>query len=165
MPTISLPMWKNDLILELLRADKGEDDERLLCQIMVRVTISREIADAYLRSFRFNNKQGAIGAISKAVDAEKGTKKIKTNEQPVLDPVQNRILTDDHEEIIVEQLPLLEGEGKVAAILRLHDSGLSNDQIISQGFNKSTVYRQVSEYKTRKKAAKDAKDKAALQGA
>lgn len=49
---------------------------------------------------------------------------------------------------------LEEGEegGKIHAILTLHIKGFSNVEIVEAGFNKSTVYRQVGEYKKLKKA-------------
>ena len=40
-----------------------------------------------------------------------------------------------------------EGMGKIAMILKLHKKGYSNKEIIEAGYNKSTVYRQVGEYK------------------
>lgn len=38
----------------------------------------------------------------------------------------------------------------IAQILDLHRQGLSNKEIVEQGYNKSTVNRQVNEYKKRK---------------
>lgn len=42
-----------------------------------------------------------------------------------------------------------EGGGIIDQILALHKKGLSNKEIIAEGYNKSTVNRQVSEYKKR----------------
>lgn len=44
----------------------------------------------------------------------------------------------------------VEGGNKIQQILALHDKGLTNAEIIKLGFNKSTVGRQVGEYKKRK---------------
>jgi hypothetical protein len=53
------------------------------------------------------------------------------------------------------------GEPKVGSIidqiLTHHKAGLSNKEIVEKGFNKSTVNRQVSEFKKRKLAANDTK--------
>lgn len=56
-------------------------------------------------------------------------------------------------ERILENL-MEEGEegGKIHCILTLHIKGFSNMEIVEAGFNKSTVYRQVGEYKKLKKA-------------
>lgn len=50
-----------------------------------------------------------------------------------------------------------EGTGKVAQIIALAEEGKSTKEIIDLGFNKSTVYRQVSEWRKRKQAAKEKK--------
>lgn len=42
------------------------------------------------------------------------------------------------------------GDGIVAQIIKLHQSGKSNKEIIEAGYNQSTVYRQVNEFKKRK---------------
>ena len=42
------------------------------------------------------------------------------------------------------------GKSIIEQIIELHEQGLSNKQIVEKGFNKSTVNRQVGEYKKRK---------------
>jgi hypothetical protein len=49
------------------------------------------------------------------------------------------------------------GTGKVAQIIALAEEGKSTAEIIELGFNKSTVYRQVSEWKKRKAESKKLK--------
>lgn len=50
--------------------------------------------------------------------------------------------------------PAAKGLGVVAQIIELHKKGMSNKEIIESGFNKSTVNRQVNEYKKRKNERK-----------
>jgi hypothetical protein len=49
------------------------------------------------------------------------------------------------------------GTGKVAQIIALAEQGKSTAEIIEMGFNKSTVYRQVSEWKKRTATTKEKK--------
>lgn len=54
----------------------------------------------------------------------------------------------------VKPEPVATGGGSIIQqILALHKQGLSNKEIIAKGFNKSTVARQVSEYKKREGTA------------
>lgn len=50
------------------------------------------------------------------------------------------------------------GTGKVAQIIALAEQGKATAEIIALGYNKSTVYRQVSEWKKRKAEAKSKKE-------
>ena len=45
-----------------------------------------------------------------------------------------------------------EGEGKIFRILRLYRAGYSQKEIVSVGYNRSTVYRQCGEYEKFRKA-------------
>lgn len=137
--SISLTMRQNDTILTIIKSDDGSNDDLLLSRIQKDAGISKDWAQAYLNSWRYSEQPtGALGAIVAAVDANRF----------VIEPPKRRapIVAD-------ADLPMLPDEGKVQAILRLHDSGKSNDEIIALGFNKSTVYRQVSEHRKRKRAA------------
>lgn len=167
MLKIVVTSWQNEIIIDALRLPIG-DEEALLQKLMVDTKLSYDILDAYRRSWRFNHTQGAIAAIAKAVDVEKSTNGAKlfipaefvntgkpTPPAPPTKPIpQQIIVTNNHPTNNV--LPLLEGEGIVAAIIRHYNLGMSNEQIIGAGFNKSTVYRQVSEYKKRVRAEKEA---------
>lgn len=51
-------------------------------------------------------------------------------------------------------MPVVKGD-TIKPIIALHRKGLSNQEIVQAGFNKSTVSRQVREYKTRRTLAID----------
>lgn len=51
------------------------------------------------------------------------------------------------------------GPGKIEQILTLHKKGLSNQEIVDKGFNKTTVSIQVSKFKKEKEEKKAAKAK------
>jgi hypothetical protein len=87
----------------------------------------------------------AVKATSKKATAKaKPTGKQKTQVDPkrlaAMEAILENILEDGEE------------GGKIHAILTLHIKGFSNVEIVEVGFNKSTVYRQVGEYKKLKKA-------------
>lgn len=49
------------------------------------------------------------------------------------------------------------GPGKIEQILAFHKQGLSNQEIVEKGFNKTTVAIQVAKHKKAKLEAKEAK--------
>ena len=61
--------------------------------------------------------------------------------KPVLEPLM----------VECEQVKKEPGGDKIKQILELHKAGKTNAEIVAAGFNKSTVARQVSEYKKRTK--------------
>lgn len=138
MLQIHLKMTQCDTISRLLKESddpKSElhvDTERLLQRIVSEAMVDKEVAEAYVLSHKHCSSTGTIGAMHKAVAAA----------NPIATPIKAKDTGG---------AAAIEGVGKVAAILRLHEAGHSNDQIIAAGYNKSTVYRQVSEYKKRKK--------------
>jgi hypothetical protein len=82
----------------------------------------------------------------------------KKSAAPVKKPTRIEVELDEEELDEIEEV--LEGGddedgvegGKCARIIALHISGLKNKEIIELGFNKSTVYRQVGEFKKLQKA-------------
>lgn len=76
--------------------------------------------------------------------AEKGKTAIKPSEigSPVPKPVKVALPT------LSKKIP--GGKSIIEQILDLYKEGLSNKEIIEKGYNKSTVNRQVAEYKKRK---------------
>lgn len=147
-------MSKCTIIIDLLEKHDDSDDEALLQTIIDDAGVDRMVADAYLRSWRFNHRVGAIGAIRSAVRS--------LNPGTTL-PVEMALVPEGMGKaklFVVEgdrKTPASDpaaGSGKIAEILALHKAGKSNKEIIDAGYNKSTVGRQVGEYKKRMAAAK-----------
>lgn len=137
---IVVTMAQNTILIHLLETDDCSNDEALLVQMTADAKVDRHTADSYLRSWRFNHQEGAIGAIRSAVHA------INPTPTPAA-----RLWVDDGK---AGNKDPAEGTGKVAAIIALHKQGLSNKEIVDKGYNKSTVNRQVSEYRKRIAASK-----------
>ena len=140
-----ISMTNNKKILELLEKNPALDYETLKDMIIKRTQVEPTTADAYIKSWRHNHKEGAIGAISKAVKRSY--------------PADERIVEEGNTFEAVKEKPAgtpqpIEGVSKIAAIIRLHEQGYTNAQIIAAGYNKSTVGRQVGEYKKRKASGK-----------
>jgi hypothetical protein len=177
---LALKAWQNENLVDLLEADSGKDDEKLISHMISEAKVTRETAESYLNSFRTNPKEGSIGVIVRAVhksrklesEADQRSKnKADTSTRPI-PPVTAPIETEQPtQKPIHEPVPLppdqpnptrgekkdpMFGKGIVAAILQLHEAGKSNQDIIAMGYNKSTVYRQIGEYKKRKAEAKKA---------
>jgi len=155
---IVVTMAQNTQIIHLLETDDASNDEGLIEQIMNDTRVDRETADAYVRSWRFNHQEGAIAAIRSAVHA------INPLSQPTpltkVERASKRLTQtngDGQSRLYIESgggKDPAEGSGKVAQIIALHKEGKSNREIIEMGYNKSTVNRQVSEYKKRVAATK-----------
>lgn len=144
-------------IIHLLKSNPVMPEQELIDLIIKQSRVDISVAQPYVQSWRYcHNEDGsirrgkegrnAITTIHKAVKAQGfdveaaimgSAQPIKTKSKATAAPVPN-----------------IEGGGKIEKILAMHDAGNSNDQIIAAGFNKSTVYRQVSEYKKRKLALK-----------
>lgn len=169
---IKLKMSQSAIIIDLLKASNGSDDVTLLQTIIKDAQVDYETADAYLRSYRHSKDTGAIGTISKAIGAAnpsparqsqtadipfgEGRKKAQPNpiaQTEIANPKPPPIPRADAGITTDGPIPNEHG-GKIEQILWLHDSGLSNNEIIAKGFNKSTVGRQVGEYKKRKALTK-----------
>ncbi len=154
-----MPFYVNNaqsaLIIKLMKANPLMVEQQLIDIIVESCNVEQPLAESFVKSWRWNHdsdnnviqhKDGrnAIITIHKAlktqgfdVEAAVMSSKVERTFKAPTAPAANP-----------------EG-GKIQRILALHDAGFSNDQIIAEGFNKSTVYRQVKEYKERKKAAKN----------
>lgn len=122
------------IIVDLLREfSDSVDFETLKARIMLEAKVSDELATAYVSSWKHNHKIGAIAATVAAVDRafpRPTTAKLTIVEDgPVHDYKPARTGSIIHQ------------------IIEHHKAGLTNPQIIALGFNKSTVGRQVGEYK------------------
>lgn len=151
---LSLKMWQNDALISLLEAPSSPDDEKLLSDMMAEAKVDRITAESYLKSWRFNHKEGSIGVILTAVrknrELEKKVAPATETAVPGKIVVKTPIVVPDDDQPRAKKDPS-SGEGIVAAIIKLSDGGMSNSEIIAAGYNKSTVYRQVNEHKKRKK--------------
>ena len=133
MGNIVLQSWQDRIIVDALRASNtdGSGDEALRQYFIDVAKVSAEIADAYLRSWRFNHcttaSSGAIEVVLRKLDAE---------------DKMNLSITSSERKVST-------GVGIVAQIISLYVAGNSVHDIIAQGYNKNTVYRQVAEYKKR----------------
>jgi hypothetical protein len=150
---IVVSMSQNTMLIHLLETDDASNDEALIEQMMNDAKVDRETANSYLRSWRFNHQEGAIAAIRSAVHAINPTITTAKAEQ-----ASRRLLGangDGHAKLFLDDgekgpgKDPADGSGKVAQIIALHKEGKSNREIIEMGYNKSTVNRQVSEYKKR----------------
>lgn len=88
------------------------------------------------------NKTAKTTKASKTTASKVDPKRLKQ-----MNAILDRINGGDDEESDEEG-----SAGKIQCILTLHIKGFSNSEIVAAGFNKSTVYRQVGEYKKLKKA-------------
>jgi hypothetical protein len=143
-----LSFWQKETLLDTLRNDAGKTpDADIITTICSKTNLESSIVEAYVKSYRFNNQQGAIARLAGVVDTERALAP-KADIKPIPTP---RAAGSNS----TGAVPVANADGgKVAQILALHDQGLSNNEIIERGYNKSTVYRQVHEYKQRKAAAK-----------
>lgn len=123
-------MRQNSDIINIIQGDQFSSFEQMVGIISEKVSVSKEVATHYLNAWRRREDVTITEPIRFVIEPAK-------LRPPIVDDAD---------------LPLLPEEGKVQGIIRLHDSGKSNDEIIALGFNKSTVYRQVSEHRKRKKA-------------
>ena len=127
MQTAPLKMWQKETVIELLETFDGTNAEKIIHHITQDAKIAAEQAKTFLEEWRSNPK-GPINRMRKAVDAFRRSQIRDANPQKKRkDPST--------------------GNGPVGKILQLHKSGKSNQEIIQEGFNKSTVYRQVLHYK------------------
>jgi len=157
---IVVTMWQNTQLIHLLETDDASNDELLLETMIIDAKVDRETANSYLRSWRFNHTEGAIATIRSAVHAINPTITTIGHAGAAIGRMlhlssngEAKLFVDDGEKLIGKDP--VDGSGKIAQILELHKKGLSNKQIVDDhGFNKSTVNRQVSEYKKRESAKK-----------
>jgi len=183
-PTTQLKQWQNDAIMELLLNSDFKDPDKLKNQIVAEARVTEVWAQAYIDSFKANSTQGSIGVIMSAyttakrmerqLQQDKNEVKFKSELKKEADrsAVNPAIVTAVTERIVEVQskskryaeqpkdrapkrhLRPEEGAGAVGQILRMHIAGMSNQQIIEAGFNKSTVYRQTNEFRKRVKEEK-----------
>lgn len=112
-----------------LKADKGvEPAEELITRIAQEAGIEEWMSKRFVDAWRWNHREG----------------------EPEREPETYYVQTP----LPIPTASTGEGLGKVAQIIALAAQGKSVAEIISLGFNKSTVYRQVGEWKKREKAAK-----------
>jgi len=163
----TLKPWQNRAIVECIEESKC-DDKTLIGRITSEAKIDETTAQNYLNSYRENPNEGAIGVIVKAVHKEQLDELVseqkkagiamrgKDAQPPTIPTVTGRLITPKAKEQKESEVPNetkkepADGSGKIAQILKLHDEGKTHKEIIERGFNKSTVYRQIGEYKKRK---------------
>jgi hypothetical protein len=120
-------------ILDILRESGYSIDHEELRSKIIAVSngsLTEEAADAWIKSWKHTHKNDGTLAPTPTIPTTK----------------QSRIV--EKGETFTEAKPM-EGVSKIAAIIRLHEQGFSNKEIIAAGYNKSTVGRQVSEYRKR----------------
>lgn len=154
-----MPFYVNNeqsaLIIALLKKNPLMPEQQLNELIVESCRVESDLAEAFIKSWRWNHdtegnivnyKQGGTNAITTIHAAVK---------RGGFD-VEAAVRGSNVPRVTVQStapVPNVSG-GKIQQILAMHDAGNSNDEIIAAGFNKSTVYRQVKEYRERKKLAK-----------
>jgi hypothetical protein len=131
-------------IHRILKADKGDTPLQDFIDLIAKEgEVEPWVAERFAGAWRWNHRQD------------------NNDEQPKQATEQQQTF------YIANQLPRktdtatkgdpASGTGKVAQIIALAEEGKSTAEIIELGFNKSTVYRQVSEWKKRKAELKKLK--------
>jgi len=158
---ITLTMSQNDAIIRILKTDDTPDLTQLSQRICAEARVDEHVAEAYIRSWRYNHGQG--GAIGRALAAYNERNPDAANTTTTSSIKKDHVVIDideKHGELpqsVVKEMvaacdkidPIRIPSGICGEIVRLHISGKSNKEIIAMGYNKSTVGRQVSEYKKR----------------
>ena len=125
-------------IHKILKADTGETPlQEFIDEIATEAEVEPWVAEKFASAWRWNHRNEDVSAQPEPAEKETGESLYYvTNDLPT-----KTTLRSSPEN----------GTGKVAQIIALAEQGKSTAQIIELGFNKSTVYRQVSEWKKRKK--------------
>jgi hypothetical protein len=135
-------------INKLLRADKGDTPiQELIDSIVAESEIPEWQAETFAKAWRWNHRND-----NNNTSQDKQAPVEKEKEQYyVSSPLPRK--TDANADPA-------NGSGKVAQIIALAEQGKTTAEIIELGYNKSTVYRQYSEWKKRKGKAKELKQQA-----
>jgi hypothetical protein len=130
-------------IHKVLKADKGETPlQQFIDAIVAESEIEPWIAERFASAWRWNHRNDN--------DLENTQQDKKLENYYTASPLPCRTATTGGSDPSA-------GTGKVAQIIALAEEGKTTAQIIELGYNKSTVYRQVSEWKKRKAEAKKGK--------
>jgi hypothetical protein len=131
MQKITVSLQEANAIKTLLVTGEKLDYETLVEKIVTDVQVKKHVAEAYATSWRHNHKDGETIPEPKVAYVATPLP-VKTN----------KVLADP-----------ANGNGIVAQIIAMCEDGKSVAEIIEAGYNKSTVYRQTSEWRKRKKTA------------
>jgi hypothetical protein len=135
---IIITQVQSSKIHKLLEADKGDTPlQKFIDDIKTAGEVEEWVAEKFASSWRFHHRNND---------------QTETQDQQLKNEifyVQNELPSPSK-----KSTDPANGTGKVAQIIQLAEKGFSTQQIIAQGFNKSTVYRQVSEWRQRKKLTK-----------
>lgn len=131
-------------------SDLAEELIRLWELYFATPSTKKELKEEYQKNYNlgaesYNKRIGfaAMSIISKTTKDTVRNHPKKLNELPLGD--KDESLKPKREGSVIQQ------------IIQLHESGKTNKEIIALGFNKSTVGRQVSEFKKRKEQEKNEK--------
>lgn len=135
---IYLNLSQSNIIIDLLKLHSTQPDQEALLQLIQdKAAVRREIAEFYLTSWKHNHKDGWIESVKQTIALVGEDNRLETigviHEQRTKQPTAPR------EGSIIQQ------------IITLHIAGKTNAEIIALGYNKSTVGRQVGEYKKGKR--------------
>lgn len=136
---IYLNLFQSNTIIDNLKLHAIKLDHESLCElIQEKAAVSRQIVELYIRAWNHNHPEGWTEPLKHFVSVvnpdDVGTHTVRTVEQRV--------------GITSTKQPTAPREGSIIQqIIALHVAGKSNKEIIALGYNKSTVGRQVSEYK------------------
>lgn len=122
-------------ITNLLRSDKGDTPlQQFIETIAKEGEVEEWVAEKFAASWRWNHR---------------------TDGDPMAEPKPESYYVQSElpRKLNTSNDPA-NGNGKVAQIIALAEQGKSTAEIIEMGYNKSTVYRQYSEWKKRKATVK-----------
>jgi hypothetical protein len=138
-------------IHRILKADTGSTPLQDFIELIVKeAEIEEWIAETFASAWRYNHRD----------NNETETETEKTNSDAQQTKEQKSKLYYVTNELPTKTAAVKDpgnGTGKVAQIIALAEQGKSTAEIIEMGFNKSTVYRQVSEWKKRTATSKEKK--------
>lgn len=103
---------------------------------------------------RLAKKANDLAGAQRHIILTESTRWQKDDSKPVPKPVIDRSLADtiiNSNKQLKPKAQKMGGKSIIEQIIELHKQGLTNKEIVEKGFNKSTVNRQVCEYKKRSK--------------
>jgi hypothetical protein len=131
-------------IHRILKADKGDTPLQDFIDLITKESeVEQWIAERFASAWRWNHRDDN--------NEDKQSKQAAEQTFYVTNPLPRKTDTT------ASKGDPASGTGKVAQIIALAEEGKSTAEIIELGFNKSTVYRQVSEWKKRKAESKKLK--------
>lgn len=157
---LRLLMWQDTKLAALMKGSQtnGISDARLIEQMIDQGKVDQQTAQAYMEQWRtdpngdyvyiMDEDEGV--ALPTLTTAKAQAAKGQPPTIPTKAPTVAKVVPISASKRVTGQLPE-DGNGTVAAILKLHREGKSNKEIIDAGYNRSTVSRQVGEYKKRQK--------------